>query len=91
MLLDCWTLRVLKVDQLGHVVAEARLGQAPGVLAGEAGGEHHQAGGDQAGRAGQGQGGSQHRPGLRGNWRGPGQTVRGISDNILHILVIYYL
>ena len=54
MLLDCWTLRVLKVDQLGHVVAEARLGQAPGVLAGEAGGEHHQAGGDQAGRAGQG-------------------------------------
>ena len=69
-MLDCWTVRVLEVDQLGHVVAEARLGEAPGVLAGEAGweaGQHHQTRWDQAGRTGQGQGGRQHRPGLRGN------------------------
>ena len=72
----------LEVHQLGHVVAEAGLGEAPGVLAGDAG-EHHEAGGDQAGLAGQGQGGSQDGLALRGNWRAPGQTVGGISDNVL--------
>ena len=80
-MLDCRTVGGLKVDQLGHVVAQAGLGEAPGVLAGEAG-EHHQAGGDQAGRAGQRQGGRQHGLSLRGNWWGPGQTVGRISDNI---------
>ena len=71
MLLDRRTVAGLEVDQLGHVVAQAGLGEAPGVLAGEAG-EHHEAGGDQAGWTGQRQGGSQHGLSLRGNWGGPG-------------------